>query len=267
MKKSRGYRVAPFGRHRQLVAASVAVNRETNTIQLLTEVDISRPRHLIAEYRDRTGERLSLTAYVVACLARALDDFPQFNAFHQGRRLILFDDLTISILFERDLKGELVPEVVGLPAVNRKTYRQIHDELRAIQQRPSQPLDSATGIAWMRFIPGCLLRTLIRLAARNINLRQRFGVVAVTAVGMFGSGPMWLLPLTGATVTVAVGAIAKRPVLIEGCWQEREHLCLTLTFDHDIIDGAPAARFTSQFAAHLASGDELDNVVDTAAYT
>ena len=79
-------------------------------------------------------------------------------------------------------------------------------------------------------------------------MQKRFGVVSVTAVGMFGTGPMWLVPLTSATITVAVGAIAKRPVLIDGELQEREHLCLTVSFNHDIIDGAPATRFMNRFA-------------------
>lgn len=55
-------------------------------------------------------------------------------------------------------------------------------------------------------------------------MQKRFGVVGVTAIGMFGLGPMWLVPLTGATVTVAVGAIVRRLGLIDGGLQEREHL-------------------------------------------
>ena len=149
------------------------------------------------------------------------------------------------------------PSRSGSRRANRKTYRQVNDELRAAQQQAGQRLGSATGTAWIRFIPGFLLRTFIRLASRNIGMQKRFGVVGVTAVGMFGSGPMWLIPLTSATVTVAVGAIAKRPALVDGGLQEREHLCLTVSFDHDIVDGAPAARFTSRFAELLSSGDEL----------
>ena len=262
MGKPRGYRVEPFSRDRRLVAAAVAVNRDKNTIQLITEVDITTPRHLIAAHRDRTSERLSLTGYVVACLARTLDEFPHFNAFRKGRQLIVLDDVAISVLFEREMDGDRLPEAVGIQAVNRKTYRQINDEVRAIQQQAGRPLDSAKGIAWIRFIPDCLLRNAIRLAARNIAIQQRFGVVAVTAIGMFGAGPMWLVPLTNATVTVAVGAIAKRPAIVDSCLQEREHLCLTLLFDHDIIDGAPAARFTSRFAEWLSSGSELYNLAN-----
>ncbi len=57
--------------------------------------------------------------------------------------------------------------------------------------------------------------------------------------------------------TVAVGSIARRPAVVAGALQEREHLCLTVLFDHDIVDGAPAARFTRRFAEQLSTGDEL----------
>jgi len=114
-------------------------------------------------------------------------------------------------------------------------------------------------VGWTRFIPGFLLRTFVQLASRNISMQKQFGIVGVTAIGMFGSGPMWLVPLTNATVTVAVGAIAKRPVLIDGSLQDREYICLTVSFDHDIVDGAPAARFTSKFSELLKSRDIIRN--------
>ena len=261
MGEGKGYHVEPFGPNRRMVAAAAAVNAEKHTIHLITEADITTARRLIAEHRERTGERLSLTAYVVACLARTFDGFPKFNAFRQGRRLIVLDDLTISVLFEREIDGENVPEPVGIQAANRKTFRQINDELRAAQQHEGQRLGAATGMAWIRFIPGFLLRTFIRLASRNIGMQKRYGVAGVTAVGMFGAGPLWLVPLTSATVTVAVGAIAQRTARVDGVLQEREVLCLTVSFDHDIVDGAPAARFTSSFTQHLASGEELRDCV------
>ncbi len=257
MNKCKGYRVKPFTINRQMVAAASAINREQNTIHLITEVDVTEPRRLMAEYCDRTGEKLSLTGYVVTCLARTLNEFPQFNAFRNGSRLILLDDLTITVLFEREIDGETIPEAVGLHEVNHKSYGQINDELRAGQKQKSQHLGSASGTEWIRFIPGFLLQTFVRLASNNISMKKRFGVVAVTAVGMFGIGPLWLVPLTSGTVTVAVGAIAKRPALIDDTLQEREHLCLTVSFNHDLIDGAPATRFTNRFARLLSSGNEL----------
>jgi len=123
-----GYRAEPLGGNRQMVAASAAVGRESNTIHLMTEVDITGPRRLITEHREHTGERLSLTGYVVACLARTLAEFPRFNSFRRGSRLIVLDDLTISVLFEREIDGENVPEPVGIQAANRKTHRQLNDK-------------------------------------------------------------------------------------------------------------------------------------------
>ena len=63
-----------------MVAASAAVGREANSIHLFTEADVTEPRRLIVEHPERTGERLSLTAYVVACLARTVAENRTFNS-------------------------------------------------------------------------------------------------------------------------------------------------------------------------------------------
>ncbi|NDJ85634.1 MAG: 2-oxo acid dehydrogenase subunit E2 [Chloroflexi bacterium] len=258
MKRKQGYQVVPFSAQRQAVAASATVGRERNNIHTFTEVDIATPRRLIREHGERTGERLSLTAYVVACLARTIAEYPAFNAFRKGRKLVLLDDVTVGVLVERTIAGEGVPEILTIQAADTKTYQQINDEIRAAQQQGDVPFGTLSGSTWiMRLIPGFLLTQFIRLAARNIRIARRYGVVGVTAVGMFGPSPMWIVPLSGATVAVAVGSIVERPVCIDGALEAREHLCLTLSFDHDIIDGAPAARFTKQFAALLMSGEML----------
>jgi pyruvate/2-oxoglutarate dehydrogenase complex dihydrolipoamide acyltransferase (E2) component len=256
-----GYKVEPFSNNRQAVAANSSVAREKSMIHLVTEVDITAARQLISEHRSRTGEVLSLTAYVVTCVARALADFPELNAFRNGRHLIVLEDVTVSVAFEREVDGESVPEPIAIQAVNRKSYREVHDELRVAQSRADEPIGLAMGTAWTRFIPGFLLRTVTRLAYRDAGVWMEYGVVGVTSVGMFGSGPMWLVPLASSTITVSVGSIAKRLTLVEGAVQEREHLCLTFTFNHEIVDGAPAARLTGRFAEILSSGDELRGVV------
>ena len=264
MKKAKGYRVEPFGFNRQMVTASAAVSKEKDTIHLVTDVDITLPRQLINEYLEKTKERLSLTGYVVSCLARTIAEFPQFNSFRKGNKLLILDDLTVNVLFEREIDGENVPEGVGIQKTNKKTFRQINDELRSVQKMPVERLGSGSGAAWIRFIPHFLLKMFVRLASKNVAMQKRYGVVGVTAVGMFGAGFMWLIPLTAATVTVAIGSISKRPVIIDGNLQEHEFLCLTVSFDHDIIDGAPAARFTRRFSEILSSGKEISELLSDA---
>lgn len=264
MKKATGYRVEPFGFNRQMVTASAAVSKEKDTIHLITDVDVTESRKLINNYLEETKERLSLTGYVVSCLARTMAEFPQFNSFRKGNKLLILDDLTVNVLFEREIDGENVPEAVGIQKTNRKTFRQINDELRSVQKKPVEHLGSGSGAAWVHFIPHFLLKMFVRLASKNIAMQKRYGVVGVTAVGMFGAGSMWLIPLTAATVTVAIGSISKKPVIVDENLQEHEFLCLTVSFDHDIVDGAPAARFTRRFSEILSSGKEISELLSDA---
>jgi pyruvate/2-oxoglutarate dehydrogenase complex dihydrolipoamide acyltransferase (E2) component len=254
MARVPGYRAVPFTMNRRMVAASASVGRERNVIHGIMEIDVTEPRRLIREHRTRTGEGLSLTAYVVACLARAISEHPGVNAFRRGRKLILLDDITISVLVERDIDGEKVPEPFGVRSAQVKTWRQIHDEIRAAQQRRSAALGDLSDIRWLHLIPGFLLRTFIRAASRSVRMMRRYGAIGVTAVGMFGEGALWFVPLSGATVTVTVGSIVGRPVAADGGIESREHLCLTVSFNHDIVDGAPAARFLKTFGEALKSG-------------
>jgi pyruvate/2-oxoglutarate dehydrogenase complex dihydrolipoamide acyltransferase (E2) component len=266
MARQRGHKLVPFTVNRRMVAAAASVNRERNTIHCLTEVDVSEARRLIREYQERTGESLSLTAYVVTCLARALSEHPALNSFRRGRRLVLLADVTISTLVERDIGGEKVPEPVGVRAAQSKTYRQIHEEIRAAQKVSSDRLGGLSGIGWVaRFVPGFLFRSFIRLASRSVAMMERFGTAGVTAVGMFGAGASWYVPLSGATVAVTVGGIVGRPVVRDGRLDSAEHLCLTVSFDHDIVDGAPAARFMKRYTEILASGDAAREALEGAA--
>ena len=265
MKKKQGYQVLPFTVNRRMVAASASVGREQNNIQAMIEVDISEPQRFIHEHQQQTGERLSLTAFIVTCLAQAIAEHPHLNSFRKGRHLIVLEDVTISVLVEREIDGEMMPENLGIRAAQTKTHRQIHEEIRAAQAHGKDGLGGLSETTWVRFIPSFLFRTFIRIASRNVAMMERFGAVGVTAVGMFGNKnqALWLLPLVGgATVGVAVGGIVERPCIRDGQLETREHLCLTVTFNHDIVDGAPAARFLKRFSELLMNGEQLRDKFD-----
>jgi pyruvate/2-oxoglutarate dehydrogenase complex dihydrolipoamide acyltransferase (E2) component len=263
-----GYQAVPFSMKRRMVSASLDVGRQQNNIQMLMEVDISEPRRIISEYRQKTGEKLSLTAYVVTCLARAVTEHPHLNAFRKGKNLIILEDVTVSVLVERNIDGEIVPENLGIRTAQNKSYRQIHNEIRATQHQDGVGFGGLGGMAWIRYIPGFLLKTFVRVASRSITMMDRYGAVGVTAVGMFASKneAMWLLPLVGgATVGVAVGGIVQRPCVHDGQIETKEHLCLTVTFNHEIVDGAPATRFLRRFSELLKSGVLLPDDVNVLA--
>ncbi len=255
-----GYQAIPLSTNRQMMRATLDIARQQNNIQTLIEVDISKPREMIRKYKEQTGERLSLTAYVVACLGRAIAQHPKLNSFRKGQKLIVLDDVTIGVMVERELSGEQMPENLGIRCAQNKTVKEIHNEIRSAQLQTDNGLGGLEGMTWIRFIPGFLMRSFIRLASRNVLMMKRYGAVGVTAIGMFYSKneALWAIPLVGgATVAVAIGGIVERPCMIDGQLESREHLCLTATFNHEIVDGAPAARFLKTFSELLKSGDLL----------
>jgi hypothetical protein len=88
------------------------------------------------------------------------------------------------------------------------------------------------------------------------------GTVAVTAVGMFGKGHSgWGIATTPVSLSLVVGSMAWKPAVIEGRVEPREILNLTVLFDHDIVDGAPATRFVKRLVELIESGYGLDETV------
>ena len=66
----------------------------------------------------------------------------------------------------------------------------------------------------------------------------------VTSGNMTGKGMAgWGIPIATHTLNVTIGGIVERIVETTNGFEKKEHLCLTISFDHDIVDGAPAARF------------------------
>ena len=84
MNQKAGYKTIPLTFNRKAVIASASVTKEKNTFHCITEVDISIPRKFLNEYFQKTGVKLSLTAYIVTCLAQVIKDHPSLNSFIKG---------------------------------------------------------------------------------------------------------------------------------------------------------------------------------------
>jgi pyruvate/2-oxoglutarate dehydrogenase complex dihydrolipoamide acyltransferase (E2) component len=79
---------------------------------------------------------------------------------------------------------------------------------------------------------------------------------------MFGKSGGWGIGfLPTHTLGLTVGGIAQKPGVHEGQIEVREYLNLTLSFDHDIVDGAPAARFTRKLIELIETATVLEEAV------
>ncbi|HEY7022931.1 MAG TPA: 2-oxo acid dehydrogenase subunit E2 [Ktedonobacterales bacterium] len=257
MKRLRaGYQVIPYPRYMRFSAAAYQSVRRKPMIHGLLEADVTEARAALREYKARTGESLSFTAFLCACLGKAVDEHKAVQAFRlSGNRLILFDDVDICIRIERELAGQKYVEPYIVRAANRKTFRELHDEIRT-----AQVANVRDPLKWLRFLPAALYRPFIwaftRIARRRPQVwKANMGTVGVTSVGMFGRGAGWGIPLAAPTpLMVTIGGIGEKQTLVEGRVEVREYLNLTISVDHEVIDGAPATRFTQRFKELIESG-------------
>lgn len=224
----------------------------------LFQVDLTAARRTLTS----TEPPLSLTAYVVACVGRAAAAHPEVHAYRDWRgRLVEHRHVDVQVLVE--IQTEQGP--FGLVHVIRdadvRGVAEISAEIRAVQAGGSgtgtgRLLDTLAPA--LGRIPG-LYRLMYAVMSRSHRVHAAIGTVQVTALGMYaGGGGFAIAPPTLASLTIVVGGISSRPVDVDGRIEEAELLDLTVSIDHNVVDGAPATRF----AADLRRVFQLDGGPD-----
>ncbi len=262
-QKLADYKMVSYPKSRRFMAAARRSVQRTPRMHGLIEVDVTRARAHLRDHKAKTREALSFTAFIIACVAKAVDEHKAVQAYRKGsKRLILFEDVDVYTPIERNVAGQkqILPSIIR--AANRKTFREIHHEIRAAQVQ--DVAKAVVGFKLVQFLPTFLFRFFLWMVGRYPQLMKKYrGTVEVSAVGMFGKGSSWGIPSAGPTLTIIVGGIGEKPGVVDGHIAIREYLSMTISFDHDIIDGAPAARFTQRLKDLIESGYGLpDSTVE-----
>jgi pyruvate/2-oxoglutarate dehydrogenase complex dihydrolipoamide acyltransferase (E2) component len=266
------YKVVDLAPGRRIWLNTLDISWPAHSIYGLLEVDVTLVRRFIEAHKVRTGETLSFTGYVTYCLARAVDEDKSVQSYLKGRKqLVIFDDVDVGLMIEGQIgeKRALMGHVVR--AANHKSFLEIHQEIRAVQ---SAPVPANRGMpGWYRramLLPwplSGLVKSALRAAiSRDPAIAVAMGgTVGVTSVGLFGGGHSgWGLTPTTQTLALVVGGIAWKPVVVgrqespHRRIEPREMLSLTVMFNHDIVDGGPAARFTRRLVELIESGYGLE---------
>ena len=263
--KNEPYQVIPFPKIRRLMADGGRLAKQKHLIHGLVEMDVTDARRLIREHKVKTGEALSFTSFIIACLGQAVDANKHMQAYRAWReKLVLFNDVDVNTMFEVEVDGRKIIRPHILRAVNRKTLREIHEELRAFQAEHENGRE-ASFIGWFVLLPGFIRRLFLGALFKNPHwLKEMNGTVSLTSVGMFGDGGGWGIPVPIHTLQVTLGGITKRPMLLNGQLENREYLCVTISLDHDIVDGAPAARFIQRLKELVESGHKIADFIEKA---
>ena len=253
----------PFPRSREIVVDAGYLASGRHIIYGLVEVDVTQARQLRRDLAASGEARPSFTAFIVASFARAIAADPRVQAYLDWRRrLVLFQDVDVVTMIEPELGKVAIPHIIR--AANRRAVQDISAEIRAVQTDPGGSEQHNRLVALAPRLPRFLRLLFFEVVKKNPHwFKQLEGTTTVTSVGMFGTSGGWGIAfLPTHTLGLTVGGITQKPGVHEGQIEIREYLNLTISFDHDIVDGAPAARFTRRFIELLEGATVLEELVE-----
>lgn len=267
MKKNQHpYQLVPFPKVRLPIVDSLHYAKRMPAVHALLDFDVTDARRFLREHRERTGESLSFTAFLTHCLARAVDESKAVHAYRRGSKLVIYDEVDVAVVVERELadaRAPVFPHVVR--AANRKAVQEIHQEIRGAQREESAAPQRERRIRQYALLPAVVRGLFWRVLLGSPYWRKRVtGTVGISAVGMFGRGAGWGIPVSAYTLSITVGGIAEKPGVVSGQVEVREYLSLTVSFDHEIVDGADAARFMARLRELVEGSHGLPSTSESA---
>lgn len=257
MRADERYETRPYLRVRRGYVDVLDAGRRKNLVHGLLQLDVTEARRLLAHPRDGAAP-LSFSAWVLHCVAAAVDADRIVHAYRRRNRLVLFADVDVSTQIEAEVAGQRIVKSLIVRAANRKSVRAISDEIRAAQHPRPEDERRYRGTLAFLLLPRFVRRLGWRVVLGDPRWFKRLGgTVGLSSVGMFGAGGGWGIVSAPPTLMVVIGGISTEPRLVDGRPQDRQLLHLTLTLDHAVVDGAPAARFAAHLGRLIETADGL----------
>ena len=260
------YEVIDFPKERKMVIDIMEQGVKKHYVKALVEFDVTNGRELIKEYKLKNGVSLSFTGWMLKCIGQAASEYKDVHMLKKSKKkLYRFDDVDISIVVEKTNEEKKVPLPVIIRKTNEKTVMEITQEIRDAQ---TEGVDEDTLLGLKKEeklkrvftkLPKFIRKYVYWRFGKNPLLLKDFGgTINLTSVGMFGDIRGWGIPIGVSPLMFALGSFTKKPGIIEDSIEIREFLHTTVLFDHDIVDGAPAARFLTRLKELIESGFGLN---------
>ena len=203
---------------------------DTAQLTITTEVDVTQ----LIERREEVRREFNTTYndFIIQACAHALLQHPRMNASLEGDAIQLHGAVHVGFAVALD-EGLIVPVVHN---ADKKPLKTIAQEARALAEK------ARAGRLKLEEVSG--------------------GTFTVSNLGMAGVDAFTPILNSPQTGILGVGRIVDKPVIYQGEIARRSMLVLSLTFDHRVIDGAPAGAFLGSVADLLSHGNRIALAVD-----
>ena len=235
-----------------------SIGLKKHHVSALLEFDVTDTRQKLRKLK-RSGQKISLNAWIIKAISKALDQYPEAAAFfYSKRKLIMFTDINISVMVEKELDEKRVPIPLVIEKTNQKSAAEITAEIEAAKNQSLAEGDIVLNKPSQKYerlyyrLPRFLRLAVWKFMLRNPKIAYKnMGNAVVTSLGMMGKLNGWFIHKSIHPVSFGVGAIIKKPVVVNDEIKIREILHMTILIDHDVIDGAPIVRFLKCLAGFI----------------
>jgi 2-oxoglutarate dehydrogenase E2 component (dihydrolipoamide succinyltransferase) len=227
--------IIEMDRMRKLIAKHMVDSKHTSPhVTSFAEADVTNMvmwrTKVKNEFEQREGTKLTFTPMFVECIATVIKRFPYINCSLDGDKIILKKDINIGMATALPSGNLIVPVIKGADQMNivglSKSVNGLADAARNAKLKP----EDTTG-----------------------------GTFTLTNVGTFGSLMGTPIISQPQVAILAVGAIKKRPMVMEGPEGDtiaiRHMMYLSLSYDHRIVDGSIGASFLTEVAKEFEKWD------------
>ena len=221
--KSEAAERIPLSGVRAVIAERMSTSAHTTAaVTLTTEVDATEVLRLRKVLNDRLesseGLRVAYTDILVTVVAKALRDLPYMNVRLVGEEIQTLSSVHVGVAVDTE-RGLLVPVVRD---ADRKGIWEIASEFAALAERARSGKSLPDDLAG--------------------------GTFTITNLGMYGIDAFTPIINPPECAILGVGRLRESAAVHEGILCARPMMALSLTFDHRLVDGAPAARFLQRIS-------------------
>lgn len=236
------------------------IGRRKHHVMGLLEIDVTDARERLRAMR-RAGATVSFTTWFVKSVAECVAEMPEVHGVLQGRRRrMVFEEVDISLMVERLVEGTAVPLPLVLRDCRNKGMEEIESEITRAREQPIEGmadyvLRRRRSPQLMRLfysLPQAVRVWIMARILRNAERRKEtMGTVMITSLAGGLRFPGWIIPKSMHNLVFALGSVVSKPAVVGNRVLPRHVLHLTVLVDHDVVDGAPAARFVSRLVTRL----------------
>jgi len=244
-----------------------SVGLQKHHVSSMLEFDVTDSRKRLQGLR-KQGINVSFNAWIIKVISSVLQKHPEASAYlYNKHKLIIFNDINISILVEKKIDNNRVPVPLVIEKTNEKSVLEITREIENAKNQEFKNNDIVLKKKitlperFYYYMPGFLRRAVWRIMLGNPEYTfRKMGNAAVTSVGMMGRINGWFIHKSVHPISFGIGSVIKKPVVVDNEIKISEILNVTILVDHDVIDGAPMVRFLNDLTKSVETGEFITGI-------